>query len=159
MTERSSYFLIGLLVALIGAGFFIWGGVIYAKAGASDAWPSTEGVVVVSKVRRSGNTQPGDRRYKFTPQVEYRYAVAGSEYASKRIDFSSVTVSHKNSGRAMQVVNRYPVGKQVDVYYDPGNPAFAVLQRGVKTSTYLGFVLGTFLIGIGAFLVVRSRSM
>jgi hypothetical protein len=159
VTERSGYFLIGLLVALIGVGFFIWGGVIYAKAGASDAWPSTEGVVIASEVERSVNVQSRDRRHKYTAKVEYRYAVAERDYTSRRIDFSSVTVSHKNSGRAMQVVNRYPTGKRVQVYYDPGNPDFAVLERGVKTSTYLGFVIGTFLIGVGAFLVVRSRSM
>ncbi len=159
MTERSSYFMVGLLVALIGTGFFIWGGVIYAKASASDSWPSAEGVVTASEVERSLNTSSRDRRMKYTPRIEYRYAVADREYTSRRIDFSSVTISHKNSGRAMQVVNRYPAGKRIPVFYDPMNPEFAVLQRGIRTNTYLGCIIGTVLIGVGAFFMLRGHAM
>ncbi len=59
------------------------------------------------------------------PVVRYRYHVAGEAYVGFRVAYSG----YGSSRRAMDdLIRPYPVGRQVTVYYDPRNPAVAVLD-------------------------------
>lgn len=57
---------------------------------------------------------------------------------------------------AYKVVERYPVGAQVMVYYDPSNPSDAILERGMPGYIkwlWVALVLtDLFLCGMGVFL-------
>jgi hypothetical protein len=61
-------------------------------------------------------------------RVVYEYSVNGVGYSGSRIQFGSAT-SYLRKGRAEAAVSRYPVNCPVTVYYDPENPAAAVLDR------------------------------
>lgn len=100
-------------------------GIIYAtRRGVAKAasWPSTMGTVAFSMVeRRSSNDG-----YSYYPVVQYTYSVMGRMYESRRI----MPGPEVGGSGAQKVVNRYPAGAQVMVYYDPQNPSSAVLERG-----------------------------
>lgn len=89
------------------------------KRKASRLWPSTTGTIINSDIHLSrdsdGSTQEDAR-------IVYSYNVGGKAFNSSRIGFITV-------GTASQLVRRYPVGQQVEVYYDPANPSSSVLQR------------------------------
>ncbi len=91
----------------------------------SGSWPEVQGTIVSSHVAEdTGSDAP------YYPEVVYRYEVGGRKYTSSRRSFE--TEMHSSSrGSADSIVKRYPAGKSVPVYVDPGNAAEAVLARGV----------------------------
>jgi hypothetical protein len=109
----------------------------------SDHWKRTSGVIVTSDVAldyaRKGSN--------YNPVVEYTYQAGGNECKSSRISFPQPTSEAHD--RALTFVQDYPVGKQLDVYYDPNKPSDACLTKGIKDS-YLGS-MATF---IGIMLVI-----
>lgn len=119
-----------LFLAILAAG----GAVIYfgvyevmsrhqelARGHPSSDWPSTEGRVTHSIIARGGETSGLHFRYDFT--------VEGRDYTGERVSFGSV--------RGRRVVEEYPQGAEVTVYYDPANPGESVLEPGLPLTSYL----------------------
>lgn len=90
---------------------------------ASASWPSVQGTVVsatvVERRRRGGPT--------FRPAIEYEYTINGTVYRSDR---HRVIKNWRNTSWAGDVVARHPPGSALNVYYDPSDPARAVLSPG-----------------------------
>jgi hypothetical protein len=112
------------------------------RAIASLNWPATQGIVIASKVEASGFSTDESR----VPSVSYRYSVNGKEYVSSAIEVVVVGNGNTDSS-ARQVVERYPRGKQVEVHYDPGDPARAYLEPGFPNNDI--FVSLLFIAGVG----------
>lgn len=115
------------------------------KAGASQQWPKTSGTIFVSEVRQSASTDDDGRtRYAYYPHVEYSYSISGQTYTGKQIAFGGVQ-GFNNSNQAQTNLIKYPVNAPVWVFYNPQNPAEAVLERiaggGAKTAKTIGIIL------------------
>lgn len=103
-------------------------------------WPETTGKVVASRVQSRRNEQ-GDPGYDFhdtevtnEPFVQYEYAVGSQKYRCSRID-----IGEKTSGFELEaILDRYPVGAEVTVYYNPADPSKAMLERDLPRVAYLG---------------------
>ena len=118
------------------------------KAEVSQAWPSTLGQVTDSHVKRSESTDAdGDTTTNYSAQVAYTYQVGGQDYSSQKVTFG-FTPSYSNQSKAQGEADRYPVGKQVTVYYDPSKPSDAVLERQVSGGKVV-MILGIIFIVIG----------
>ncbi len=131
------------ILAFVAAGVFL----IYQsvrsrkKADASQAWPATTGQVTDAQVTRHTSTDSdGDTSVNYIPKVSYTYLVLGQEYQGDKIGFG-FQQSFGSSAKAQAALERFPVGGQVAVFYDPDNPAEAVLERKAGGST-LSLVLG-----------------
>lgn len=113
---------------------------------ASKNWPTTKGVVLKSKVasHRSSNSNSST----YSAEITYRYGVEGQDYECDTVWFGS-DVSTSNRSLAQNTVKKYPVDKQVVVYYDLKNPAAAVLEPGVFKTTYFFYLFGWLLMGPG----------
>jgi hypothetical protein len=125
-------------VACLAVGMvltFMYGLPMYRRAEASLNWPTTSGTVETSEVTSSftkGKT-------KYSPSVSYSYDVNGMRQTSNSIwasggDSSTVKSVHQ------AVVDKYPVGSTVKVFYDPEDPAYAILEPGITSTNYI--VLG-----------------
>ena len=120
-----------------------------AKVRASQAWPTAQGTVLQSWVRKSRSTDSdGGDSYSYHPEIHYQYQIMGIEYQGNKIAFGP-----KIGGRsqAEKMIEKYPTGANVTVYYQPDNPAKAVLERSIsKVSLVMGivFVLAGFFIYI-----------
>lgn len=90
---------------------------------ASARWPRVTGTVLSSYVDESGDSAD-------TPVVVYRYEVRGEMFRGKKICFGT-EVSFLIGRAAQAVVDRYPVGAPVTVYYDPVHPRSSVLKPGI----------------------------
>ena len=90
----------------------------------SQHWRQTTGVVVKSRVEVSGGETTS-----VTPKIVYEFDVAGRRYRSEQIRAGDRYFSIRSSGDAYDVVDRYPVGAQVTVFYDPNDPTQAALER------------------------------
>jgi hypothetical protein len=96
----------------------------------SPGWPVAAGVITESRL-----TAP--RKKGARHQLRYAYDVDGVAYSSDRTAFAGVLWSATARDRAA----RFPEGKTVSVYYQPGNPSVAVLEPGVSWFRTVGALL------------------
>jgi hypothetical protein len=109
------------------------GTVVFAlpQAVASIDWPTTEGVVLTSAIEEVGWSD----NEGWCPSVRYAYTVGGKKYVFDRVEIQSIC-NGSTDYYAGEVIRRYPVGKRVVVFYNPQNPAFAVLEPGIPDNEF-----------------------
>lgn len=151
----TALFTLGIFV-VIGAGLTYWGWNILQNAKASASWPTAEGVVTSSEVSHSTDSDGGD---SYSPEVTYRYQVGDVRYENNTIKFGENAYSSRR--QAENIADTYPVGRDVTVYYDPGQPDRSVLEPGVSGGSYIVLGIGVFFIVIAliiAPIIFFSRS-
>lgn len=124
-----------------------------ARANASATWPTTQGKMLASELKRRYQLKTG---YVYTPIVQYEYAVGGRRYESDVAIFGMTTV--KSKPRAETHLEGRTPGAAVTVHYSPDNPALATLDtspfeaRSLKRtgSVFVGIIAFVYgLIGYG----------
>ncbi len=110
---------------------------------AARGWPATRGQVLMSDIqaqtRRSGLS--GGRSTTYYATVIYQYRIGGADYRCNRISPGD-ELGFGNSDRAMARARRYPAGAEVQVFYNPVNPAEAVLELASPRMTLLFWIGG-----------------
>lgn len=99
-------------------------------------WQSVTGRVVVSKAVGERQLNGGVIYY---PHVEYEYQVGEQTYKNGRIHpgGSRDGIRHEETVQN-NVTREYPVGKEVQVYYNPGNPPESALKRKNSFLVFFG---------------------
>jgi len=141
----SGYGLVSLLI--FGVGIFIIHTIRKGarQLDASQGWSATTGRITEAYVHR--NLGVG---YKHLVHVSYEYQLLGQSYAGAKVAFG-VAKSYQFRSQAENALACYPLDSQVTVYYDPANPAEAVLERKVGDTSKTPFVksLGVIAIFLG----------
>jgi hypothetical protein len=89
------------------------------------SYPTVPGVVLSSVPR------PHPSSNLWRAKIHYQYAVNGSEYKSESIRYNTAGKG-AGKGETKALVDTYPVGGNVKVYFNPSNPADAILQPGFE---------------------------
>lgn len=97
-------------------------------------WPSAIGEIVESTLDRT-TLEPG-----WSARVRYRYAVQGRVHESRQISFK---VRSATAPEERKLVERYPVGLKVQVFYDPDDPDVAVIDAGSSSGWWWFVGFGT----------------
>jgi uncharacterized protein (DUF1330 family) len=161
-TPHRDIVLLGLALALLAGPAMIalglWRG---GQALESKAWPSVQGEVTSSEVKKTRRREPGgdpDDKHKswttYSAQVKYAYEVGGKRFESYRIAFDTT----EGRSEARKIVARFPKGAVVDVFYDSDEPGESVLVRGgsaLNSLTLNG--IAVILAGIVVALMARFR--
>ena len=125
----------GVAVLIVFVGFWsvitlifdiLLGSLMYKQIRANE-FPSTTGVIVESSTERTGRR---GRREGSSEQahIRFEYTVDDRPYESNQWRYDSFGTS----GRlAREIVARFPKGSERPVYYNPANPAEAVLVPGL----------------------------
>jgi hypothetical protein len=142
-----------LFVGLLGAGVFLIGLFKVRKVRASRSWIRATGVIVQASVRESFSQGSDDSpdSWSYAPEVQYQFQAGGREFRGDRISFDRRAYQTKQQAQA--ALARYPAGGQVEVFFDPANPAQSVLQRASGS----GWVLVA--AGAGVMLLVIAAAM
>lgn len=149
--------LVGLLITVIGIGFAIWGALVVMEARSATNWPAVEGVIISSSVEhRVNTTSSGKGKWYYEARIKYDYNVDGVDYESKRVGFKSASYQYKSEVVPSTIVRRYPANRTVEVYYNPDDPEKAVLETEITFMTYIGLLIGAFLVVLGVILFMRS---
>ncbi len=130
---------------LIGAFTFYFGVKEVRRANDSLMWPVADGTIQNSTVAyHSGNDGGGT----YHAEVFYQFAVDGRTRSGNKVAFGDYGSS--NPSHAQGIVDRYPKGKEVKVYYQTGAPDVCVLEPGLKGQAWFmpGFGLIFFISGI-----------
>ena len=117
-------------------------------------WVQTEGEILQSDVEVV-NQADGTRYYH--AGASYRYVANGETHTGERLFFGQWDGPVR--GDAQQIVDRYPPGQAITVYYNPADPAQAVVERRVGRGPWLAlplallFAVGT--VGIPLYVLLR----
>jgi hypothetical protein len=122
-------------------------------SGITKTWPTTMGRVLRSEVElrrsRSGSSGYSSSYY---PVVLYEYQVMGQTYQSQTLS-PGMEYGLGFQGRVQARVAKYPVGGMVQVYYNPENPAQAVLEHSATGNRIMGWVAVLILVILACTLV------
>lgn len=126
-----------IVTALIGAGLLLFGLLQRRKVRASQSWTKTTGKVYESTVQSEFSPGSGDEpdSWAYYPQVRYQYWTGSEWLCGDRIRFDRH--GYGAPAKAQAELTRYPVGAQLEVYFDPANPSQAVLLRSSSTGWVL----------------------
>ncbi|NJN22008.1 MAG: DUF3592 domain-containing protein [Leptolyngbya sp. RL_3_1] len=165
ITSAQSRIVLGFggFLTLTGAALLVFGMSFLYTAIASRHWPTAAGtiqkVAVVSELSSSGTT----RAYTYHYAVTYEYGVNEQTYRSDRYSLgtgATASKRYRERSEALTASRDYPAGGAVTVYYDPKDPASAVLKPGANFGTYVPLVMGLMALPGGlALLVVAQKAL
>jgi uncharacterized protein DUF3592 len=123
-------------LAIVAAGVvLIVGGVYFRMLSLrSRSWPVVSGVITESHLTYSGT---GTKRTSSGSYIAYRYGVGGKFYNGSVVSYAPDIFESATS-----TVNRYPQGADVQVHYDPRDPATAVLEPGTGLTPFFALIGG-----------------
>jgi uncharacterized protein DUF3592 len=102
------------------------------------SWNETEGIILESKIVPGTGAKGSSAR----PKILYEFEVNGQKHISDQVSEDNFT-----SGILFaieSVINRYPFGRKVKVFYNPDHPEQSVLERRITLGTYLWLAVGIF---------------
>ncbi len=112
------------LFTIIEDGLAVWD--LYRQCESTN-YPDVQGLIT--------RNETFCRDYDFYEvKIEYAYHVDGKKYAGERYIYAAMMFGKATSGsqrRAKRLERSLPVGQQVTIYYNPANPADAVLKTGI----------------------------
>lgn len=119
------------------------------SAAKAQDWAATTGRVTLSTLEARRGSKGSTVYY---PVIQYQYRVHAMDYESRKI---MPGMEWGGSG-AQAIVAKYPADSTVTVYYNPENPAEALLERDVPKYTiwlWVALVLSNiFMCGLAVFL-------
>ena len=139
--------ILGLLIVTI---LFIVICINAGKCFESKKWPRTRGVITYNKVHLfmkddaftgSGGLSVGGNRKvpDYDLIIEYKYRVHGKNYTNDVIEF--LRGESNNYFIEKLIGKNYPIGKKVDVYYNPRTPSESCLKPGLSLGAITGFII------------------
>ena len=142
-----------LMFVVAGAGAALFGMRELIRARPALDWPSTQGKVVASSVEhRRGTRGNGRSRTSYLAKVLYEFSVEGTMFNGDRIAYGEYGSSSPSDAR--RIVDRYPRGKSVTVYYMPDNPEECLLEPGLKSQLWFLLGFGLIFVTVGSLTAV-----
>ena len=146
--SKAFIFVVGRLFPLS----FGFGSIIFLSVGLwiinrgiqSENWDKGTAMITSSEIEKKESRSNDDQGFtqtstSFCVRVKYSYNVEGSNYEGNSVGFG--TMSHNEISDAQKELKSYPIGKTIDVYYDPENPSDSVLNKGVFWPMYIVIVV------------------
>lgn len=136
-----------LLFVLGGLTILVYSISLMYKSISSYTWPSCIGKIITSEVHQKKDIKGGRMEKVYTAHVVYEYKINDLLYTNDRIFWAEYSSEIKSI--MQNIVDRYPVGKEVFVYYDPNKPQNAILERNINWVTIASLFIGLIFIIVG----------
>jgi hypothetical protein len=127
--------------ALIGvAGSIALMALMFGMFARSMCWSSTMGTIQEARVTTRLHWNKDNKPVlAYSPFIEYVYTVDGIAYKGNQHAFKNGWSFDESAYR--DLLERFPPGAAVEVYFDPAEPAESVLDPGNYVSQLLGFLV------------------
>jgi hypothetical protein len=132
--------LIGISMIVLAGRQFVTAWQAWQKAARRRSWPTATGTIIESSVVHSAPFDDPDYSHAYTPKITFQHAVRGVTYTNP--EFADRPPDLEANVR--DLVERYPVGAEVTVYYAPRDPRYAFIEEAIRPQ-----ITGMLLIGIG----------
>jgi hypothetical protein len=137
--------------SIFGISFCACGGFVvfmtlrfYYKGKRSLNWLVTKGEIIQSDWEYVLNGDAPDLEFK----LKYKFKINEIEYIGTRLFLMTYDFDNRNYKK------RYPLKKQVDVYYNPNNPNDCVLENGVNYNLFTLMFFGLIFFSIGMLFIL-----
>ena len=159
----------GAIFLVLGLAAFIGMQMAQSHIDRAQEWPSVDGEIVTSEIATVTGRFKYGIRTSVVADIGYVYSVNGQNYQGEHLRLLPM-LHMKGEGTPEEIVARYPVGRSVEVYYDPGDPSSAVLiptpgddaSKLIRSVSVMGpciAFLGLVLSGIGAMCVLPKQTV
>jgi Protein of unknown function (DUF3592) len=156
-------------VFLIPAAFVALGGVFALKSvslrrqgRACAQWPVASGRILEAHAEVKFVENDNDRRHRddqfFGATVSYAYQVGGRDYRSTRL-YVGRPVFGGSPKFAQDITTKYPSGASVPVFYNPANPAEAMLEPLNFANAKLALMVAVGFGGLGLLAMLLMSQM
>jgi hypothetical protein len=99
-----------------------------SRIAASATWPTVSGTVMSNEVKTiNAGMGGGEISLTYSINLLYRYVVGGTSYETSRIGWGTKSADRKPD-IPEAFVRDYPAGHAIDVFYDPADPAMAMID-------------------------------
>ena len=139
---------------LVSIGVLIEGVRTLMLAIESNDWPSTAGTIVRSDTDVDAgyewNASLRAKRWKVEhhTNIVFRYQVGENTYSSDTVTVEFDELPTEDRAEAEALLRKYPVGRDVAVYYRPSDPGTAVLKPGIAFRNVAGVLIGLSLVAV-----------
>jgi len=113
----------------------------------AENWPTTQGEVLETRITSHTSTDSSSRsgsggsNTTYKPRVLYRYSVEGETLENHIVQMMTSYDSHSE---AQKVLDRYPIGSTVSVYYKEEEPSKSLLEPGLSAESQLVITIFTY---------------
>ena len=141
--------LIGPIMMLVGIGAFLYAAYTKYKVMQTLSWPSVTGIITSSKlsIESESEVMSGSANTFYSAKIMYKYTVGTRALRGTKISAGGELNTSMPSGADARL-RKYPEGSEVDVYYNPVNPAKSCLERTDEVSLFSAGI-GTLFIVVG----------
>ncbi len=94
----------------------------------SSNWLGTSAVIASSNIRRDWDKNKGTPKTQYWFEVQYNYEVDQKPYLGERYAFHG-NPSFKTKTEAQKLLEEFPIGKTITIFYQPDNPQESVIKR------------------------------
>lgn len=142
--------LTSVLIYAVLAGVLLFAGYLFFLGArniwrglASPHWPKAVGTVTSSETSSAESVDSNTHRASvdYSANISFRYTVNGRDYATRLLYFGQTEGSGDPTEAELRHL-RYPVGAQVSISYDPGNPTIAATEPGFHAESLLLLMAG-----------------
>ena len=142
---RDTYQLFVLLLSIFGVGLAYVGALAAGREIRARLWPTVRGEIQQVLIRQDtvgvyvgkfGNAVVRADRLR----IRYNYSVSAAPYVGTRIGMSN------DASRAVGKRDKYSVGQEVQVHYNPSDPSDAVLELSYGVRAIIGMLVGLLMI-------------
>lgn len=133
----------GVIAIVIGAVLYMAQFRQGLRAEASKKWPTASGTITASAMEPLPNY-----KWRFRAAVQYAYRVGGKNYQASRVFWGGNEGLEKHMA---SVVGTYPTGAKVRVFYDPKDPAEAVIDPIQNTGSRPTVLYALAMVTLGLF--------
>lgn len=153
---RNLYLLTRNLALFLGVVCFVIFMQPLLKYAESSSWPHAEGTIVQSSMKQDGAVL-FDLLPLYRVEIAYRFKSGDTEYLGNQIDFDPQAALFLFERFAQVTVDRYPVGKTVQTFYNPNNPAEAFISRSILPGISFFWVIGSLVIFLVAAIIIWNK--
>ena len=143
---------LGYIFTGVGAGAFFYAKGVQKKAAASRFWPTVKGEVKRSNIIVESKYNGSNHQSSYKAVVQYKYKVNSRSYTNDKILVGG-QLQMALKKRAEAHCHNYSVKSEVEVHYNPDNPAEAYLETREETAWFIQLIGGFFaFMGMGVIL-------
>jgi len=144
------FLLIGIAFIGIGVLFIVIAQRTRARSTAAAQWPTAPGRIIESRVveTQDWNSDTNCYERRLNARIVYEYQVGTMMYRADRYAIGS------SVGSAAAAVQQHPVGRPVNIHFNPHNPGDAAIYvRKSQGCLFIAFAVAFLLLGLVCTLV------
>lgn len=136
----------GLILFIIGFKMLVISSYSIANSFMAREWTMTKGRIIHSDVYTS---ESAGEASSYRPNIVFEYSVFGEKFICDRLFYGVDIMSSLNLGNSKKLIKKYPVNKEVTVYYNPDKPKQSVVEPGLHFGLCILFFVAVCMVIIG----------